>query len=100
MFKCEISIIILICQKLGSVGPVQQRIKLSLPYGLFLKAPIKIAYQQCNPFQDNALFLYPLKTSENRGFLMFSGGKKIENWPEIGQERSCNRPISSIISGT
>ena len=30
MFVCEISIIIiLICQKLGSVGPVQQKIKLS-----------------------------------------------------------------------
>ena len=35
MFLCEISIIIiiiiLICQKLGSVGPVQQKIKLPLP---------------------------------------------------------------------
>ena len=31
MFICEISIIILICQKLGSVGPVQQKIKLSSP---------------------------------------------------------------------
>ena len=32
MFICEISIIIiLICQKLGSVGPVQQKIKCSSP---------------------------------------------------------------------
>ena len=28
MFICEISITILICQKLGSVGPVPQKIKL------------------------------------------------------------------------
>ena len=32
MFISEISIIILICQKLGSVVPVQQKIKLPLPY--------------------------------------------------------------------
>ena len=31
MFICEISIIILICLKLGSVGPEQQKIKLSSP---------------------------------------------------------------------
>ena len=30
-FVCEISIIILTCQKLGYVGPVQQKIKLPLP---------------------------------------------------------------------
>ena len=35
MFPCEISIIILICQKLGLVGLVQQNVKLSLPYGQF-----------------------------------------------------------------
>ena len=33
---CEISIIILICQKLGSVGPVQQKNKLLLPYATLL----------------------------------------------------------------
>ena len=32
IFICEISIIILIYQKSGSVGPVQQKIKLPLPY--------------------------------------------------------------------
>ena len=32
MFISEISIIILICQKLESVRPVQQKIKLPLPY--------------------------------------------------------------------
>ena len=31
IFKCEISVIILIYQKLGSVGSVQQKIKLSSP---------------------------------------------------------------------
>ena len=35
MFTCEISIIILICQKLGLVGPVQQKIKLPSPYNKF-----------------------------------------------------------------
>ena len=36
MFICEISIIIiLICQKLGSVGPVQQKIKLPSPNPIF-----------------------------------------------------------------
>ena len=29
---CEISIIVLICRKLNSVGPVQQKIKLFSPY--------------------------------------------------------------------
>ena len=32
MFTCEIIIIILICQKLGSVGPVQQKNKLPLSH--------------------------------------------------------------------
>ena len=33
MLICEISIIIiLICQKIGSDGPIQQKIKLPLPY--------------------------------------------------------------------
>ena len=40
MFICEISIIIiiLICQKLRLVGPVQQKIKLPSPY------PLKIGF--------------------------------------------------------
>ena len=32
MSMCEISIIILIWRKLGLIGPVQQKMKLSLPY--------------------------------------------------------------------
>ena len=32
-----------------------------------------------NPFSTNVSFLYPLKTSENRRFLMFSGGVEVEN---------------------
>ena len=34
-----------------------------------------------NPFQANAPFLYPLKTS---GFLTFSGLIEREHWPEMG----------------
>ena len=34
-----------------------------------------------NPFQANAPFLYPLKTS---GFLTFSGRIEGEHWPEMG----------------
>ena len=37
-----------------------------------------------NPFLPNVLFLYPPKTSEIRGFLMFSGGIKREDWKEMG----------------
>ena len=42
MFIQEISIIILVCRKLGSVGPVQQKIKLPSSYGKFLKNQVKI----------------------------------------------------------
>ena len=42
MFICEISIIIiLICQKLGSVGPVQQKIKLPLPNSHWAIKPLR-----------------------------------------------------------
>ena len=40
-----------------------------------------------NSFHATNLFLYPLKTSENqktRGFLMFSGGIKREQWHKLG----------------
>ena len=37
-----------------------------------------------NPFSTNVLLLYPLKTSENWGFLMFSGGIEIEHWFKMG----------------
>ena len=35
MFICEVSIIILICQKLGLVGSVQQKVKVLSPYIIF-----------------------------------------------------------------
>ena len=37
-----------------------------------------------NPFVPNAPFHYPLKTSENLGFLMFSGGRKMMHWERMG----------------
>ena len=45
----------------------------------------KISKDLINPFVPNALFFYPLKTSENRkGFLMFSGGREREHWERMG----------------
>ena len=40
MFICEISIIVLICQKLGLVAPVQQIIKLPLPNFNIINYPL------------------------------------------------------------
>ena len=37
-----------------------------------------------NPFHANILILYPQKTSENLGFLTFSGGIEIGHWREKG----------------
>ena len=56
MSICEISIIIiLICQKLGSVGPVQQKIKLPSPYELYctfvLLSKHHIRYVVCSLLQ-------------------------------------------------
>ena len=45
-FVCEISIIILICQKLESVGPAQQKIKLLLP-NTYLCYIESIYFSQC-----------------------------------------------------
>ena len=39
-----------------------------------------------NPFRGNVPYIYPLKTSENQRFLIFSGGMKSEHWPEMGQQ--------------
>ena len=39
-----------------------------------------------NPFQANAPFLYPLKTSEKPTVLAFSNDKEIEHSPEIDKE--------------
>ena len=36
------------------------------------------------PFYANVPFLYPLKTSETKGFLTFSGGIEIGHWREKG----------------
>ena len=38
-----------------------------------------------NPFVPNAPFLYPLKTENPYGFLMFSGGTERVHWERMGQ---------------
>ena len=42
--------------------------------------------QHINPFHASGLFLYPQKTSESWGFLMFSGGTEKDQWHEMGYE--------------
>ena len=37
-----------------------------------------------NPLQPSVASLYPLKTSENLGFLMFSGGIDKQHWAVMG----------------
>ena len=37
-----------------------------------------------NPFHATDLFRYPLETSENQNFLMFSGGIERDQWHEMG----------------
>ena len=37
-----------------------------------------------NPIHATGLFLYPLKISENSGFLMFSGDIKRDQWQQMG----------------
>ena len=37
-----------------------------------------------NPFHATGLFRYPLKTSEYKGFLMFSEGIERDQWHEMG----------------
>ena len=40
-------------------------------------------FRVLNPFQVKVPFPYSLKTSQTRGFLMFSGGTEIENRLEM-----------------
>ena len=52
---------------------------------------ILLCFQKCseaiicyiNPFVPNAPFLYPLKTSEQHIFLMFSGGRVRVDWERM-----------------
>ena len=41
-------------------------------------------FQKINPFQAKIPFLYPLQTSENLGFLTFSGGRDMKHWLKMG----------------
>ena len=41
-----------------------------------------------NPFNVTDLFLYPLKTSENLWFVMFSGGIEKDKWHKWVNQRS------------
>ena len=52
--------------------------------GLQLRTNHRLNHFTINPCQTNVPFLYPLKTSENKGFLTFSGGIEREGWPEMG----------------
>ena len=65
---CEISIIILICQKIGSVGPVQQKIKLPLPKRVmkFLSSSDPVA-----SIYENMIKLTLIKILKNVNFLSF-----------------------------
>ena len=47
------------------------------------KMKIIIKFKMINPFHALDLFWYPLKTSENQSFLMFSGGVKIDQGHEM-----------------
>ena len=43
-----------------------------------------LTQRHVNPFKANVPFLYPLKTSENFGFLTFSGGVETEHYAKVG----------------
>ena len=45
---------------------------------------IKIKEIALNLFYPNALFLYPLKTSENQRFFDVFRGTEMENWNKMG----------------
>ena len=55
MFLCEIGIIILVCQILGSVGPIQEKIRLPLPYFIMIVDITFIVYD-LNPTFKLTLF--------------------------------------------
>ena len=59
IFICEISIIILICQKLGLVGPLQQ--KINLPSSKYHFVSIKYWFTLTNTFWKLKLLVRPLK---------------------------------------
>ena len=40
--------------------------------------------KKINPLSTNVSLLYPLRTSEHLGFLMFSGGIGLELWLKMG----------------
>ena len=54
--------------------------------------PFILVQRLFNPFQANLPFLYSLKSSENRGFLTFSGGKALEHWSWMS--KNIHRAIS------
>ena len=45
---------------------------------------LKVFLKAINPIHATSLSLYPLKTSENLWFLMFSGGIERDQWCEMG----------------
>ena len=53
-----------------------------------------------NPFHATGPFLYPLKTSENSGFLMFSGVIEIDQWHKIGKYVKCELTFQIVLTDT
>ena len=68
MYICEISIIIImICQKLGSLGLVQQKIKLPLPYICY----INIFFIRCILLSKEILLIAKITSQNAKNALQF-----------------------------
>ena len=67
-----------------SVHMRENRNQRNCEYGLFSCSVYRFSFM-FNPFVSNAPFLYPLKTSEKPyGFLMFSRGREMIHWEQMG----------------
>ena len=80
------------CTFIHNHAPMKHRIYRCLFFSLTQFFRLMYLYNPTENFQTNALFLYPLKASENfwwrlrktSGFLTFSAGTKTEHWSEVG----------------
>ena len=50
-----------------------------------------------NPFHATALFLYPLKASENLWVFLFSGGIERDQWYEMGSGVKVNHRWEGVV---
>ena len=64
------------------VEPILAQCSVSIPVSTHF-CFISISVPALNPFQSNITFLH-LKTSENLGFLTFSGGMEMWHWTKMG----------------